>query len=407
MELIEVDGRVFVVAGGGDDGISLFTLTPDGQLIHLDSFADTLFTGLQNVESLSMAQVGNELQIFVASQQEAGLTQFSVDLSDLGEIREGFGTVNGTTQDDMLTGGILDSTLLGGAGDDILITGTGSTTMTGGVGADIFVLRESSGPTTITDFEMGTDRLDLTNFSFLRSPAQLTVTSTGRGARIEYRDETIDIFSANGSTLTSTDIFGAGFDGPDHIPVNFNNTPDSNAAPGVLGLVHIDSTTTNAALIGAEVQFTPDGGSGITVQANDQGEFELDIPDGTFPGTVDIVKSYSTASGQITALDALQVLRIAVGLEPTFGPASPVNLIAADITRDGVVNALDALSILQVAVGQSSSYQAEWVFLDADADLSGITPTDVSYETGISLSVIDGDLSADMTSILLGNIEAT
>ncbi|MDA7963994.1 beta-propeller fold lactonase family protein [Ruegeria sp.] len=406
ISVVEVSGRVFIVAGGGDDGVTLFTLTPDGQLIHLDSFEDTLSSGLQNVESLSVARVGDQLQIFAASQQDAGLTQLSVDISDLGDIRQGYGTVTGTAQGDMLSGGILDTVLDGGAGDDILITGTSATTMTGGAGADIFVMRESSGPTTITDFQAGTDRLDLTDFSFLRSPTQLNVTSTAQGAQIQYRDETIEIISASGGPLTSTDIFGAGFDGPDHIPVNLNNDPDTNAAPGVLGAVHIESDTANPALQGAEVQFTPDGGATITAQANDQGEFVLDVPDGTFTGDLDIVKSYSTASAQITALDALQVLRIAVGLDPTFGPATPENLIAADITQDGTINALDALAILQVAVGLETAHDAEWVFLDADADLSGITRTNVSYDTGVSVTIVDGAVSADMTSILLGNVEA-
>ncbi|MCX8955605.1 hcalcium-binding protein, partial [Ruegeria sp. NA] len=74
LEVVNINGRVFVVAGGGDDGLTLFTLTPEGQLVYLDSFADTLSSGLQNVESLSLAHVGNELQILVTSQQDAGVT---------------------------------------------------------------------------------------------------------------------------------------------------------------------------------------------------------------------------------------------------------------------------------------------------------------------------------------------
>lgn len=406
LALIEVDGRVFVVAGGGDDGITLFTMTQDGQLIYLDSYADTLASGLQNVETLSVAHIGDELQILAASQQDAGLTQLSTSVADLGEVRQGFGTINGTSGDDMLRGGVLESTLFGGAGDDILITGTSPTTMTGGSGADIFFLRSGSGHTTITDFQAGTDRLDLSDFWLLRTPAQLDFTTTAQGARIEYRGDSIDITSASGGPLTSTDIFGAGFNGPDHVPIIISNGPDSNAAAGVLGPVSLDSTSDNPALAGAEIRFTPDGGSAITAQANADGEFDLDMPDGTFSGELEIIKSYSTASGEITALDALQVLRLAIGLDPTFGPPSAENLIAADINRDGTVSALDALIVLQNAIGQTSQHAAEWVFLDDDADLSGITRTNVSYETGAPVTVVDGEFSTDMTSILLGNIEA-
>lgn len=406
LALIEVNGRVFVVAGGGDDGITLFTMTQDGQLIYLDSYADTLASGLQNVETLSVAHVGDELQIFAASQQDAGLTQLSASVADLGLVRQGFGTVSGTAGDDMLRGGVLESTLNGGAGDDILITGTSPTTMTGGSGADIFFIRSGSGQTTINDFQVGTDRLDLSDFWLLRTPAQLDFTTTAQGARIEYRGDSIDITSASAGPLTSTDVFGAGFVGPDHVPVIISNGPDSNSAPGVLGPVSLDSTTDNPALAGAEIRFTPDGGSAITAQANADGEFDLDIPDGAFSGELEIVKSYSLASGEITALDALQVLRIAIGLEPTFGPPTAENLIAADINRDGMVSAIDALIVLQNAVGQTARHAAEWVFLDDDADLSGITRTNVSYETGAPVTVIDGEFAVDMTSILLGNIEA-
>lgn len=406
--VIEVDGRVFVVAGGGDDGITLFTLSPQGQLIHLDSFADTLDSGLQNVQTISVAHVGDALQILATSQQEAGVTQLTVSLTDLGIVDEGFGTVTGTAQDDMLSGGVLDATLSGGAGDDILIAGSAATTMTGGEGADIFVMQFGSAPTVITDFEAGIDRLDLFDYPLVRSPAQLGFTVTGQGAEITYLDETILINSASGGPLSREDVFGTGFTGPDHIPVDFGDfgglEPDSSG--GIQGDVSVNSETANPGLTDAKIRFTPEGGSTITTTADGEGRFDLGLPRGDFAGELEVVKTYSTVSGEITALDALQVLRLAVGLEPTWGPAAPENLIAADITQDGAINALDALAILQIAVGQTPTHEAEWVFLDADADLSGITRNDVSYDTGMDVVITDGAFAVDMTSILLGNLEA-
>ncbi|WP_420583942.1 beta-propeller fold lactonase family protein [Ruegeria sp.] len=407
LSVVEVDGHVFVVAGGGDDGVTLFTLTPGGQLVHQDSFEDTLASGLQNVQTLSVAEVGDELQILVASQQDAGLTQLSVSTADLGIVRGGFGTVTGTAQNDMLSGSILETTLIGGAGDDILIAGVGATTMIGGAGADIFVMQYGSDPTTIDGFEAGVDRLDMFDYPLLRSPDQLTFTPTAQGARIEFLGETIHITSSTGGPLTRDQVFGPGFEGPDHIPVDFGDFGglDPGSSDGVLGDITVDSEAANPGLTDAEILFTPEGGGTVSVRADDEGQFDLELPPGTYAGALEIIKTYSTASGDITALDALQVLRISVGLDPTWGPATPENLIAADINQDGVVNALDALAILQVAVGLPTEHEAEWVFLDDDADLSGITSTNVTYETGVEVIVVDNVLTTDMTSILLGNLE--
>lgn len=408
LSVVEINGHVFVVAGGGDDGITLFAMTPGGQLVHLDSFADTLQSGLQNVSSFSVAQVGDELQILVASQQDAGLTQLTVDVAELGVVRSGLGTVNGTAGNDMLSGNILPTTLIAGAGDDILIAGSAATTMSGGSGADIFVMQYGAETTTITDFQAGIDRLDMFDYPLLRTPGQLTFTATAQGARIEYLNKTINVISATGGPLTSAQVFGEGFGGPDHIPVDFGDFGglEPGSSDGVLGDVSINSETANPSLSDAEISFTPNGGATVSARADSNGRFDLNLPSGTFEGEFDVIKTYSTASKDINALDALQVLRISVGLDPTWGPASPENLIAADFNRDGSVNALDALSILQVAVGQPTAVRPEWVFIDSDADLSGITRTDVSYDTGANVVAVDGVIVTDMTSILLGNLEA-
>ncbi|WP_170326696.1 beta-propeller fold lactonase family protein [Ruegeria arenilitoris] len=407
LAVVEADGHVFVVAGGGDDGVTLFTLTPNGQLVHLDSFADTVHSGLQNVETLSVAHVGDELQILVGSQQDAGLTQLSVSIDDLGIVQSGFGTVTGSAQNDILSGSILETTLMGGAGDDILVAGIAATTMDGGTGADIFVMQYGSDPTTINGFQAGVDRLDLFDYPLLRTPGQLTFTATAQGAQIEYINEVIVINSATGGPLTSAEVFGAGFVGPDHIPVDFGDfgglKPDS--SDGVLGDISINSETANPGLSDAEIRFTPDGGGTISVRADDEGRFDLGLPSGTFEGELDIVKTYSLASDKISALDALQVLRLSVALDPTWGPATPENLIAADVNQDGIVNAFDALAILKLSVGLPAEKDAEWVFLDKDADLSGITETNVSYETGVHVTAVDNVIATDMTAILLGNVE--
>jgi Ca2+-binding RTX toxin-like protein len=62
---------------------------------------------------------------------------------------------------DTLKGGAGADTLDGGADDDLLIGGAGNDVLTGGTGHDTFVFARHSGFDVITDFEAGTDLIDL------------------------------------------------------------------------------------------------------------------------------------------------------------------------------------------------------------------------------------------------------
>ncbi|MEH1870624.1 calcium-binding protein, partial [Nostoc sp.] len=62
---------------------------------------------------------------------------------------------------DTLFGGSGDDQLLGGAGNDWLYGGNGKDVLTGGNGADTFVLALGEGTDSITDFQVGKDKLAL------------------------------------------------------------------------------------------------------------------------------------------------------------------------------------------------------------------------------------------------------
>ncbi|NYS25493.1 hypothetical protein HUK65_10865 [Rhodobacteraceae bacterium 2376] len=62
--------------------------------------------------------------------------------------------------------------------------------------------------------------------------------------------------------------------------------------------------------------------------------------------------TFSTSSvARPTAADALDILRLAVGLPARFGDSSALELIAADVNGDGRVSASDALMALRMATG--------------------------------------------------------
>ncbi len=212
LETITVDGRHFVIAGGGDDGVSLFVMLPNGRLVHLDSIADSLQSTLANVSTLAATRIGQTLHIFASGEAEPGVTRLTVDIGDIGQnLRAGntAGTLTGGAQDDVLLGGAEDDTLNGDAGNDIIFDGTGRDRMTGGPGADLFVLAADGARDAITDFQPGADRLDLSAWVGLTSPSQLQITSQSWGAEIRFQSEELELRSASGGSLSRAEVLWA------------------------------------------------------------------------------------------------------------------------------------------------------------------------------------------------------
>ncbi len=196
------NGVTFVVAGGGDDGLSLFILLPGGQLQHVVSMADTLEAGLSNVSALGAAVIDTTLRILVSSQSEGMLTDLGVDLADLGEqlvAPDTGGELTGTPGGDVLVGGAGADSLAGGAGDDIIVDGGASDTMTGGAGRDVFVLRADDSDDLITDFDPAFDSLDLSAWPMFRDRSGLEIVPTASGATVTWRGETLTLQGAGGT----------------------------------------------------------------------------------------------------------------------------------------------------------------------------------------------------------------
>ncbi|NBR78582.1 MAG: hypothetical protein EBT71_00820, partial [Alphaproteobacteria bacterium] len=85
----------------------------------------------------------------------------------------------------------------------------------------------------------------------------------------------------------------------------------------------------------------------------------------------------------LTAADARETLLISLGKE-----VSGEALIAADVNRDGKVDTFDARQILLMARGaETQTKMVDWVFVDSQADLSGVTRTSVKegdqWEQGV------------------------
>lgn len=208
VESFAVGERSFVLAGGSDDGVTLFELAPGGKLLERATIADSVDTRLSSVSAIETAVFGSEVQVFVSAGDDSGVTQFALDLGDLGASVTGWNaddTLTGTGADDIMMGYDGDDTISGGDGDDTLIDGPGVDVLTGGPGADSFVFLEDRRMDIVTDFTPGEDRLDLSDFPLLHGIERLDFTQKLYGVLISYGDDRFRI-EAEGTQLMVGDL---------------------------------------------------------------------------------------------------------------------------------------------------------------------------------------------------------
>lgn len=214
LDTFEVNGRAFVLAGGSDGGLSLLELGPDGKLYSIGNLEDTAATTLASVSAIETVIVGGEIQIFVSSATEAGISQFSIDLGAIGNTFAPSASADdavGANGDDFLIGTDERNSLWGMRGNDRLVDGGGIDTLYGGAGADTFVFVMDGVYDFVMDYEPGIDRIDLSDYDMVYSVAALTISATATGARIGVGDEAILVTSVTGEPLTAADFSETSF----------------------------------------------------------------------------------------------------------------------------------------------------------------------------------------------------
>ena len=114
-------------------------------------------------------------------------------------------TLSGGAGNDLLFGGSGDDSVDGGTGDDTLYGGVGNDTLTGGEGSDTFVIVDDSGTTTITDFDVDNDKIDLGDLGATLTLSTLldNITELADSDNDGEADGvTIDLTGFGGGTLT-------------------------------------------------------------------------------------------------------------------------------------------------------------------------------------------------------------
>ncbi|WP_299846486.1 calcium-binding protein [uncultured Roseovarius sp.] len=211
LEIVEANGRAFILAAGADDGITLLELLPDGRMMHHATIEDSEVTSLQDISGLTGQMKDGILHVFAASETESGLTELTFDMGTAGMVEAGNPgdeTLNGGAGDDVLFGGhgAGDDVLFGNAGDDVLVAGHGSDRLNGGLGADVFVFGDSHDGGQIEDFNIAQDTLDLSGWFLLHDVSQLEFIAYGNRVDIGFKGYSLTVYSHDGGTLKASDL---------------------------------------------------------------------------------------------------------------------------------------------------------------------------------------------------------
>ncbi|MBL9075801.1 MAG: hypothetical protein JNJ68_19105 [Tabrizicola sp.] len=199
----QIGDRVFVIAGGGDDGLTVMVLTPEGRLLDCGQMLQLPGLALDNITAMTARAIDGMIELFVTG-EGTGITRLQIDPGSLAPIQTGgpdAAELCGTSGADMILGGDGDELVQGGAGSDILGDGAGCDTLFGGAGDDLFVLSADGSYDRIADFQLGIDRIDLSPWGPIHSLAALTITATATGALIAWGDEVLELVTPNGLPL--------------------------------------------------------------------------------------------------------------------------------------------------------------------------------------------------------------
>ena len=115
---------------------------------------------------------------------------------------------------------------------------------------------------------------------------------------------------------------------------------------------------------------------------------------------------------QITVYDALDALKIAIGLVVSTDMPDYLEsyqMIAADIDQSGDVTVYDALDILKAAIGLQTDSAPKWAFMSrleaAEDPFYEVTKDDIRYSESMSILDIQSDVYNEFEVVLLGDVD--
>jgi hypothetical protein len=288
----------------------------------------------------------------------------------------GSDTITGNFADNTLYGGAGNDVISAGDGDDIIYCGTGNDTLTGGLGADEFRFYSGDGSNTITDFDVVKDTCSFYQLSGDKIAAENITVSTNNSGEVKY------------SLIDGTNV----------------------TLKGILEIPEVKTFTVSSSVVTRDGSKIAD--AGVVMSDDTNSSSYKSAADGSVSGsltsgsasTVTGSLAYSNSTKAVSSQDALDALKLSVGMTTAAGTKTAFDFISADFNQDGKVSSQDALSILKYSVGLTTPEQAKWIFVDTNGDYSGIIKSNTSYTEGVSIADLSADTTVSLTGILIGDV---
>ena len=184
--------------------------------------------------------------------------------------------INGTGFDDVISGGRGNDTINGLEGPDTIDGGEGDDLITTGAGSDVLKFAANWGTDTVTDYEVGVDRIDLTGTDLRFS--ELTITQAGADTLIEdIFGNSITLTGATASNITEADFIFRDTASP---TITIDKLVTTDITPVVTGTIDNPFATVEVTIGGTTYDAINNGDGTWTAEVTDA------LPDGEYGVTV-------------------------------------------------------------------------------------------------------------------------
>ncbi len=202
-------GKTFVAIGGDTGGISVFRLSPNGQISLVTEIDHDLPRRTNPTTDLMVEVFGDKIYIIAAGQSGDGFATYRFFPDAVGVEVQGTDsadTIRGGFKSDVLVGLDGDDIIQGKSGADTLLDGGGKDLVWGGPGRDVFEFTADGKQDKLQDFHDGFDLIDLTAAGVDRMSDMTLSQVNAKTVLISYADETLFLKGYAGQDLSAAQI---------------------------------------------------------------------------------------------------------------------------------------------------------------------------------------------------------